>query len=131
MQRTDLVDLIESRGNFISREAAHDATQATLRTLGERISGGEASDLAERLPEDFAGPILTAGGEAEAFPPSEFVDRVDQREAIEMDDTDAHARAVLTSVAERLDQPKWEDATTQLPTAYEPLLRAVDGGVET
>jgi uncharacterized protein (DUF2267 family) len=63
----------------LSRAAAERATAATLTTLAERLSGGEARDLAARLPREIA-PWLRADGRAEGFGADEFVRRVADRE---------------------------------------------------
>jgi len=49
--------------------------RATLLNLGTRIDAGEADDLAAQLP-DAIGACLRRKGNAERFPPSEFVRRV-------------------------------------------------------
>lgn len=122
MRQNELVDLIEARGAFASTEAAHDTTQTTLHTLGERIAAGQAEQLAKQLPDEFAGPLLTDGGDAEPFSPTEFVDRVDSRADADTDDPDKAVRAVLETMGEEIDRGEWSDVTEQLPPEYEPLL---------
>lgn len=129
MQQNEIVDRIESRGDFESESAALDAAQATLRTLGERISAGQAEDIAEQLPDELAGPVLTAGGEAEAFSPSTFVGRVSHREDAD-GETESHVRAVLRTVGDALEKDQWDAVTGQLPPEYRPLCQATDRGID-
>jgi hypothetical protein len=44
----------------VSLEAADALTAATLQTLAERISGGEAADLAAQLPRELQGHLTGA-----------------------------------------------------------------------
>lgn len=122
MRQHEMVDLIESRGDFDSAEAAHEVTQSTLRTLGERIAAGEAEQLATQLPDAFGGPVLTSGGDADAFSPTEFVERVDERSTAETTDPVTQVRAVLETIGEEIDRGEWSDVTSQLPPEYGPLL---------
>ena len=70
---------------FVQREAdlapphAERAVQATLETLGERISGGESDDVAAELPEPLRDWVRSEGN-AEAFDLDEFLRRVAERE---------------------------------------------------
>src|SRR4051812_49591825 len=58
----------------ISRDAAERATQATLQTLADRLSKGEARDLAASLPAELA-PYLFTDTDARAFGVDEFLRR--------------------------------------------------------
>lgn len=126
MRYQDFIDAVRENGDLATDAAAHDAAEATMQTLGERISAGEAKPIADQLPDDLAGPLLTAGGNAEAFQPSEFVDRVDRRQDETWDDTERHVRAVLEALSERLEGAEWRDARKQLPPEYDALYETVD-----
>ena len=61
----------------IDRATAQRATEAVLKTLAERIAGGEVDDLVKELPAEFR-PILErgkqhSGGRAQKMPLEEFV----------------------------------------------------------
>ena len=49
MNRNQFLDLVAERAN-VSREQAEALVTATLWTLGERITGGEARRVATQLP---------------------------------------------------------------------------------
>lgn len=122
MRRDDLYDEIRERGDLRSTDAARDAAKATLETLGERITKGEAEDLADGLPDELAGAVAGPGGEAEAFGPDEFVDRVSDRE--EVADPEAavrHVQSTLETVGRRTNRDEWRDVRQQLPDEYAAL----------
>ncbi len=50
MKYDEFISQVQRRANLASREEAERATRATLETLGERLAGGEAKDLAAQLP---------------------------------------------------------------------------------
>jgi uncharacterized protein (DUF2267 family) len=90
----------------VGLESAERATRAVLQTLAERIAGGEARDLAERLPPQLA-PWLATDEPAERFSMDEFIRRVAQRER-HPDAAREHAGAVMQTCARR-------SATTSSP----------------
>lgn len=50
-----------------TRREAENAITATLETLNERISGGEARDLAAQLPQEIQPALRPKAEEAEGF----------------------------------------------------------------
>jgi len=62
----------------LPRDTVERVEQATLRTLAGRISGGEAQDLASRLPSRSQADLCPARDEGEAFVVEELVRRVAQ-----------------------------------------------------
>jgi uncharacterized protein (DUF2267 family) len=81
MDVTEFLALVEQEGDLDPPEAVR-AVQATLETLGERISGGESDDLAAELPEPLR-HLVRSDGNAEAFDFDEFLRRVAERESTE------------------------------------------------
>ena len=127
MDEDEFLTGVQRRADIDSREAALAASEATLVTLGERITVGEAQDLAAHLPDRFADAITRESDEnPETYTNNEFVDRVREREsersAVDKEEARAHAEAVLTSLGERIDEDAWENATAQLPEDYDQLL---------
>jgi uncharacterized protein (DUF2267 family) len=92
---------------FVEREAnlapphAERAVQATLETLGERISSGEADDLAAELPEPLRDWVRSEGN-AEAS-------------------TGVRARPFAT-LRETVSEKELSDTVAQLPDDYRALL---------
>jgi uncharacterized protein (DUF2267 family) len=105
----------------IGRDRAERAAQATLETLGERIAGGEARDLAEQLPPEVA-PWIASTGNPQPFDVDGFVRRVAKREGVDVETAERHARAVLEALRREVTSDEFEDMVAELPKDYAPLL---------
>jgi uncharacterized protein (DUF2267 family) len=118
----------------LDREAAERAVRATLETLAERLSKGEALDLAERLPAPLAGWLATDGG-PEPFHYDEFLRRVAAREGVDTTTAERHARAVFQALGQ-VAGDEVSDMAAELPQDFAPVIseaqrrffRAVDAG---
>ena len=122
MQENGLYEAIADRGDLESTDAARDAARATLETLGERVTHGEAESLADELPDELAGAVAGPGGEAEEFGPPEFVDRVSDRESeADQEAAQRHVRATLETLGIRVNRLEWRDLRDQLPEEYASL----------
>jgi putative intracellular protease/amidase/uncharacterized protein (DUF2267 family) len=95
-------------------EAAERAIEATLVTLGERISEGEAEDLARHLPDSLA-RLIVQPGDAQGFGADEFFRRVAEREGTDPETAERHARAVVAALALREGRKELHDMISQLP----------------
>jgi putative intracellular protease/amidase/uncharacterized protein (DUF2267 family) len=98
----------------IEGDEAERATEATLRTLGERISEGEGRDLARHLPDSLA-QLVVQPGEAQSFPADEFFRRVAEREGTDPETAARHAAAVVAALARREGRKELHDMLNQLP----------------
>lgn len=120
--RPDLIDVVEREAR-LSEDEAERAVRATLKTLGERLSGGEARELAEQLPEWAASEVI--GGErAESFDCDEFLRRVADREGVDKDEARRHAHAVFSALGFVVEPKELRDVAAQLGNAYAPLMSA-------
>jgi uncharacterized protein (DUF2267 family) len=112
----------------IDGDLAERATEATLRTIGERISEGEAEDLARHLPDSLA-RVIVQPGPAQPFPAEEFFRRVAEREGTDPESAEHHAAAVVAALARREGRKELHDMVSQLPRDLrERLLTLVDAG---
>jgi uncharacterized protein (DUF2267 family) len=118
----ELLNIIE-RATQLPPEQAERALRATLKTLGERISGGEARDLAEGLPRSVASELFD-GETAEPFDIGEFLKRVSRREGVDPEAAREHARAVFAALGFAVDAKEIRDMASQLPSDYAPLVAA-------
>lgn len=92
---------------------------ATLHTLGERLSGRKAADLATYLPTPIDdAPTPGAEGDPEAFPPEEFVDRVADRTDSDEETAREGIRAVGRVLAAALGDREARKVGQQLPDEY-------------
>ncbi len=83
-----------------------------------------AEDLAARLPPEIAQYLPHERGEAgKAFALSEFVDEVYHRgDALHPEEATVRAQAVLQTVEEAVSAGESEEAGSQLPEEFGPLL---------
>lgn len=106
MQHDEFIGLVQSRAQLPSRGDAERATRATLETLGERIPGGLATNLAAQLPEEIGEHLrrtLPYGLEytpGERFDAAEFVARVADRATADEPQAAYFARVVCEVVDE-------------------------------
>jgi uncharacterized protein (DUF2267 family) len=114
LQYDDFIAKVAQRGD-IAVEAAEALTAATLRTLAERITRGEAEDLAAQLPKELK-PYLTKAEEpAEAFGLEEFIRRVAERSGMDPDRALAAEGAVFATLREAVTSGELDDIASQLP----------------
>jgi uncharacterized protein (DUF2267 family) len=108
----------------VSLKTAEALTAATLQTLAERISGGEAAQLAQYLPEELR-PHLTGAEElAKRFSADAFVRRVAERAGTDPERAESGVRAVFATLREETPREELEDVLTQLPKDYSRLVGA-------
>jgi uncharacterized protein (DUF2267 family) len=106
----------------LSDADAERATQATLETLNERLTGGEARDLVRRfLPPELAA-WMPRGHWGERFDADEFVRRVAKREDVDPDTAEQHARVVLRVVREAIGPEETARLAADLPEDFRPVL---------
>lgn len=121
----EFVGGVGGRAGFDSVDDARNATTATLETLGERVSEGEMADLATYLPPEFAEVATTRSRERPpGFGVEEFVSRVADREGVDEDAAESHARAVLDALSDAVADREFRRARTQLPDEYDALFEA-------
>lgn len=120
--RESFADAVQDHGNFESRREALRAAEATLETLGERLSKGEAQDVARYLP-DQAAEWLVPDTPARALDYSfdEFVEKVASREEASVDAAIEDADAVTDVVAAMVGEEELRQMESQLPETYEPM----------
>lgn len=123
--REDLLRAVADLAGLESTDTAEQATLATLRTLGEHVTAGEAADLAAQLPGRLAAAVTEETDESPtAFSVDEFVDRVAEREGNGGDDRAAvtrHVRAVFAALAENGLENELQEVREQLPNEYASL----------
>jgi uncharacterized protein (DUF2267 family) len=108
----------------IDQDAAERAIEATLVTLGERISEGEARDLARHLPDSLA-RLIVQPGDAQPFAADELFRRVAEREGTDAETAERHAQAVVAALARREGRKELHDMLSQLPRELRDRLAAM------
>jgi uncharacterized protein (DUF2267 family) len=113
-----------AQGAGISREAAEALTAGTLRTLAERISRGEAEDLAAQLPSELQGHLVKPQEPAEPFGLEEFLRRISERTGLDRDEVFAQVGAVFATLREAVTPGELDDVAAQLPQDLRGLIGA-------
>lgn len=112
------LERVEERAGT-STDDARQATNSTLRTLSEVLTGGQAADIAPYLPPEFEGTLTESDpGEAADYSVAEFLERVADREDSDTDDVETRVRAVLSTVVEATSDREIENAKKQLPDSF-------------
>ena len=106
-----------------TQRAAEQAITATLQTLSERLTGGEATDLAAQLPEELKAPLERSAEEAERFSLEEFYERVAEREGVDLETARNHASAVMSVLRLAVTPGQLDDLMAQLPSEFNVLFR--------
>ena len=109
---------VQHRTRLGTFEEAVRATRATLETLGERLYGGEPSNLGAQLPEEL-GHYLERAKAGEAFDLDEFLNRVQIREGVDLPEAVFHARVVLQVLREAVSPSLMRKVLDQLPPEYD------------
>lgn len=118
---TDLLERTESADPIDSTDAARDAIEATMRTLGERITDGQAADLALYLPREIRSPLVDVDERTADLSRDEFRDRIATRADIDADDATILICAVFDALRETAAETQLENVRTQLPDEYDPF----------
>jgi uncharacterized protein (DUF2267 family) len=105
---------------------AEQAVRATLHTLSERLSKGQARDLLEELPAELK-PIVFKQDDAEALTLEEFVRRVADLEGVDQHTAYRHARAVFWTLGRAVPEKEISDVAAELPQEFAPLLAEARG----
>lgn len=121
MQYTEFIDRVAQQGKM-NRDQAEALTTATLTTLAERITGGEAEDLASQLPDGLHERLEGAQEDAEAFTFDEFQNRVRDRSSLAVEDIANGIRAVFAILGVAVTSGEFDDMISHLPREYRDAL---------
>lgn len=105
----------------VSGEEARAAACATLTVLSERITAGEAEDIAVRLPPELR-ECIDPAGRPERFHVDEFVRRVAERVGADEYAAEREARGVFAALWGAVGPDEFADMRAQLPKDFSPLL---------
>ncbi|MFB6270584.1 MAG: DUF2267 domain-containing protein, partial [Halobacterium sp.] len=101
---------------------ARRASEVTLNVLGERLSKGEAEDVADYLPEDAADWLVPdEPARALDYDFDELVAEIADHENVTRDLAIEHAEAVTDVLADAVGEDELENMQSQLPETYDPM----------
>src|SRR5258707_7743565 len=121
MDYEEIIEVIGRASGGLGREAAERPAQTTLQTLAERVGRGEGGHSLRELAAEFM-PWLHTETDAEAFDIDEFLDRVAQREDVDVEKALLHARAVFFALGDALSPRAVAHLAVSLPHTFEPLV---------
>ncbi|WP_416905133.1 DUF2267 domain-containing protein [Micromonospora echinospora] len=123
MNYDTFVDQVAQRAGVPSDRAV-ELTRATLETLAERLTGGEALDLAAQLPKPLQLLLrkTPTTEHADRFGAAEFVARVGQRADADSPAARSGIRAVFVTLREAITGGEFDDVAAQLPRDYRDLV---------
>jgi uncharacterized protein (DUF2267 family) len=104
----------------VDEMVAERATRAVLQTLAERLSKGDALQLAAQLPAELLEPLYTNEG-PEKLDVDEFVRRIADREHVDLGTAEAHARAVFVGLRRAVTEAEFKRLLAALPEDIQPL----------
>lgn len=129
MKYGEFIKHVQSVAQLDSRQAAEQATYATLETIAERIVGNEASQLAAQLPQELGQYLRGHEGEdGHPFSLQEFYQRVSQKAGVEPVAAAMQARAVFTVLNQAVTPGEFADVKANFSEDYSELF-AVPGKV--
>src|SRR3954470_20136695 len=99
----------------LPQDTAERIEHAALRTLADRISGGEAQDLAAQLPTRLQDDLRPPREDAAAVGADEFVRRGGERGGVGEDEARRGAAPVLTTMRDAVTPGEFGDVLSQLP----------------
>jgi uncharacterized protein (DUF2267 family) len=103
-------------------EIAESLTHATLRVLAERLSGGEARDLASQLPKELQPDLIPPTQEAQPLEAQDFVRRVAEQAHVDEGEARKAVAAVLTTTRDAVTPGEWEDVASQMGRELDVLM---------
>ncbi|WP_240940141.1 DUF2267 domain-containing protein [Planosporangium flavigriseum] len=122
MAELKFIEKVAERAGVPEDQAAS-LTEATLRTLAERLTAGEADDLPAHLPDQFRAWLIKFQEPAPDFPLDEFVRRVTERADVDRDVAERGIVAVMDCTHDAVMNEEFDDIISQLPHEFEELLR--------
>jgi uncharacterized protein (DUF2267 family) len=99
-------------------DVAEALTEATLRTLAQHLTRGEAADLAARMPERLRPSLMKATEPAESFSSEEFIRRVAESAGVDRVTAERGVVGVLRAMRGAVGQKEFKDALAQLPKEF-------------
>ncbi|MGP3965814.1 DUF2267 domain-containing protein [Nonomuraea sp. 3N208] len=121
MDYEQFVKIVGRRIGQGGAESADRAVEATLQTLSERLSTEQSHDLMGEVPPEIM-RLLYSESTPEPFDAVEFLHRVAEREGVDLETADRHARAVFWALGQTVSPDEIAYLAADLPHDFAPLL---------
>lgn len=119
MEPSEFYTMVRQQADLESNDEAETAAKAVLETLSERLSPGEAEEIAGELPNELAGVIGTEGA-GEGFDSDEFLTRVGNRAGVDEEFATLATRATTHALEEAVGE-SFVEVREQFPAEYDGL----------
>jgi uncharacterized protein (DUF2267 family) len=103
------------------RDRARRAAEATLQTLADRLSAEQARHLVDLLPPEL-GPLLFHVGPPERLDVDAFLQRVAEREDVDLATARRHAALVFVALSRAVGPDEFDRIAATFPKDFAPLL---------
>jgi uncharacterized protein (DUF2267 family) len=110
----EFISKVAERVGMAPDERTQGLVAAVFRTLGERLSGGEARDLRAQLPEELKAQLISPQENAQGFGVEEFARRVAQRVGVDEAQAREGTSAVLETLRVAVSRGEYDDVLAQL-----------------
>jgi len=117
VNQKEFLESVTVRGR-LSPQQVERLTEATLTVLADRISAGEAEDLAAQLPKGVRDWLVSKEEPAQKFDLEDFIRRVSERAAVDLDTATRGTWAVLSTIRRGVTTGEFEDMLAQLPKEF-------------
>lgn len=125
MEFEEFVRRVQERAHLATPQEAELTAFVVLALLGERISGGEADDLYERLPEPLRTQLrvrVPRDKPARRMTADEYVERVAEELGVARDEAERRIRRVFDVVRKVVDPDEFDDVLSQLDATFRGLV---------
>ena len=126
MKHGEFINHVAERAE-VPKDLAETLACETLRTLADRLAGGEPHDLASQLPQELKACMEPASPEGHRFGPDEFLARVASAADVDREKATRGVRAVMATVREAVTPGEFDDVVAQLPDEYRALISPMAG----
>jgi uncharacterized protein (DUF2267 family) len=117
MKYDEIIARVAERTGLFQGDAVA-LTRATLATLAERITGGEARELATHLPGPLQDALLPTREQAEPFGFYEFVNRVAERCRRDPTTIEGAVNAVMATLREAVTPDEFDAVLGRQPRVF-------------
>ena len=113
MQYSEFINQVHSQTNLDSEDQAKKAIEATLETLGERLSQAEQKNLAAQVVDELKDMLLKRT-DVHSYNLEEFYNRVSARADMGYPDAVKRSQAVVNVLTSAISQGEIDDILTEI-----------------
>ncbi|MFU8874624.1 DUF2267 domain-containing protein [Micromonospora sp. SL4-19] len=115
------VEAVSRRAELPTEQAAT-ISRAVLQTLADRVTGGEAEELAAQVPGELSGYLTAPTDGGVTGGAVTFLHRVAERAGVDPAVAEVGTRAVLATLREAVTVGEFQDLVAQLPKGFDAMV---------